>query len=289
MVNNLKERLKPYILLTPLILILLTLVSVGIIVCILQSVGYFPIIGLNKITLDYYKEILTDASFIKSLLFTLSTCSISSVISVIGGVMIAYMLIRDDKYSKIRESLIRIPVIVPHIVVVLLMFTIFSQSGVLSRMLYNIGVIKDVSDFPILTMDENGFGIMLVYIYKGIPFTIFMVYNILKNFSEKLELVAMNLGASKSQSFFHVLLPMSIPAIISSFIIIFAFSFGSFEVAYLIGPTTPKVLPVEAYIRYTSNDLSQRPYAMVINVILSSISFILLVIYNKLFKKIYKL
>ncbi|MGL4913475.1 MAG: ABC transporter permease [Romboutsia sp.] len=283
-----KEKLKPYILLTPVFIVLFSLVSVGMIVCILQSIGYFPIIGLNEITLDYYKEILSDSSFIKSLLFSLSTCAISSIISVIGGVAIAYMLIRDNKYSKIRKSLIRIPVIIPHIVVVLLIFTVFSQSGVLSRFLYSLGVIKNISDFPILTMDKNGLGIVLVYIYKGIPFIALMTFNILKNFSEKLELVAMNLGASKSQAFFNILLPLSMPTIISSFIIIFAFSFTSFEVPYLIGPTTPKALPVEAYIRYASNDLGQRPYAMVINVILSGISFILLVIYNKLFGKIYK-
>jgi putative spermidine/putrescine transport system permease protein len=137
-------------------------------------------------------------------------------------------------------------------------------------------------------MDKNGIGVILVYIYKGIPFIAFMTFSILKNFSDNLESVAMNLGASKSQAFFNILLPLSMPTIISSFIIIFAFSFGSFEVPYLIGPTTPRALPVEAYIRYSSSDLTQRPYAMAINVILTTFSFVLLIIYNKLLKKIYK-
>lgn len=283
-----KEKIKPYILLTPIFIILFCIFSIGIIVCILQSVGYFPLIGLNEITLDYYKEVFKDSSFIKSLLFSLSTSAISSILSVLGGVMIAYMLMKDNKHSKFRKSLIRLPIIVPHIVVVLLIFMIFSQSGIISRVLYNIGIIKDVSDFPTLTMDKNGLGIILVYIYKGIPFIALMTFNILKNFSDKLELVAMNLGASRSQAFFNILLPLSMPTIISSFIIIFAFSFTSFEVPYLIGGSTPRALPVEAYIRYASSDLGQRPYAMVINVILSSISVILLIAYNKLFNKIDK-
>lgn len=283
-----KEKLKPYILLAPIFFILFSVFSIGIIVCMLQSLGYFPLIGLNEITLNYYKQILTDTTFIKSFLFSLSTCAISSIISVVGGVMIAYMLIRDNKYSKFRKSLIRLPIIIPHIVVVLLIFMIFSQSGVVARILYNIGFINDTNDFSILTMDKNGIGVILVYIYKGIPFIAFMTFSILKNFSDKLESVAMNLGASKSQAFFNILLPLSMPTIISSFIIIFAFSFGSFEVPYLIGPTTPRALPVEAYIRYSSSDLTQRPYAMAINIILTTFSFVLLIIYNKLLKKIYK-
>ncbi|MDK2585577.1 ABC transporter permease subunit [Romboutsia sedimentorum] len=283
-----KEKLKPYILLAPIFLILFSVFSIGIIVCMLQSLGCFPLIGLNEITLDYYKEILRDTTFIKSFLFSLSTCAISSIISVVGGVMIAYMLIRDNKYSKFRKSLIRLPIIIPHIVVVLLIFMVFSQSGVIARILYNIGFINDTNDFSILTMDKNGIGVILVYIYKGIPFIAFMTFSILKNFSDNLESVAMNLGASKSQAFFNILLPLSMPTIISSFIIIFAFSFGSFEVPYLIGPTTPRALPVEAYIRYSSSDLTQRPYAMAINVILTTFSFVLLIIYNKLLKKIYK-
>lgn len=283
-----KEKLKPYILLAPIFLILFSVFSIGIIVCMFQSLGCFPLIGLNEISLDYYKEILRDTTFIKSFLFSLSTCAISSIVSVVGGIMIAYMLVRDNKYSKFRKSLIRLPIIIPHIVVVLLIFTVFSQSGVIARILYNIGFINDTNNFPILTMDKNGIGVMLIYIYKGIPFIAFMTFSILKNFSEKLESVAMNLGASKSQAFFNILLPLCMPTIVSSFIIIFAFSFGSFEVPYLIGPTTPRALPVEAYIRYSSSDLTQRPYAMAINIILATFSFVLLIIYNKLLKKIYK-
>ncbi len=72
--------------------------------------------------------------------------------------------------------------------------------------------------------------------------------------------------------FFNVIFPILMPSILSSFIIIFAFSFGAFEVPYLLGPTTPKSLPVKAYIEYSNPDLTNRPYAMVINTILIVIS-----------------
>lgn len=81
---------------------------------------------------------------------------------------------------------------------------------------------------------------------------------------------------------------MLVTSILSSFIIIFAFSFGAFEVPYLLGPTTPKSLSVKAYIEYSNPDLTNRPYAMVINTILIVISTFLIILYRKsldIFKK----
>lgn len=286
--NKLNEKLKPYILLTPVLIILLSIFTVGITLCIFQSFGYFPAIGMTNITLDYYKEVLNDKYFLASLLFTLKVSFISSILSILFGVIISYLLLKDNKFKKLREAFIRLPIIVPHIVAVLLVYNIFSQSGLVPRILYNIGIIKEQEQFISMVLDKYGIGIILTYLWKEIPFVVLMVYNIFSNVSDKLEEVAINLGASKIQSFFYVLLPLSMPTILSSFIIIFAFSFGSFEVPYLIGPTTPKLLPVEAYIQYSSTDLAQRPYAMVINIILTLICFLLLMLYNKVFEKIYK-
>ena len=55
------------------------------------------------------------------------------------------------------------------------------------------------------------------------------------------------------------------PAIKKAFLIILAFSFGAYELPFLLGPTLPKALPVQAYIEYLSPDLLNRPYAMALN------------------------
>ena len=279
-----KNKLKPYLLLTPISVLLITIMSVGLFNCVIQSLGYFPQIGQNELTLDYYKEVLRDENFLKSLLFSIKTSFISTLLSVIIGVLFAYYL-SQSKSSKIRDYLLNLPVIVPHIVVVLLMITIFSQTGIVSRILYNFNIIADSQDFRFNLFDSKGIGVILVYLWKGIPFTAITTYNILRSINGKLEKVSINLGATKWQSFRYIALPLAMPAIISSFIILFAFSFGSYEVPYLIGATTPKALSVQAYISYTSSDLGQRINSMVINVVLSVVSFILLIIYNKVFEK----
>lgn len=279
------NRFKPYLLVFPTTIFLVSIVGTGIFFCLSQSLGYFPEIGLENITFDYYKSILSDKQFIQSLLFSIKTSLISSLVSVVIGVFLSYLMSRD-KCSKFRYSILNLPIIVPHIIVVMLAFTLFSKTGIISRVFYHLGIINDSSDFINLVNDKGGIGVIIVYIYKGIPFIALTVYNILRTLDNKLENVAINLGANKFCVFRFIVLPQIMPTIISSFIIIFAFSFGSFEVPYLIGPTTPKSLPVSAYTNYISLDLSNRPLAMAINTILSIISFILLAIYNSVSRKI---
>lgn len=281
------NKLRPYFLIAPVSILLLSIMSVGLFNALLSSLGYLPQLGLTHITFDYYKEIFRDEIFLKSLRFSLKTSFISTVISVMIGVLISYFLCKN-KFSKLRNSIIKLPVIIPHIVVILLMTTVFSQTGIISRFLYSLGFINDSSSFPLLLSDNRGIGIILVYLWKGMPFTVITTYNILTNVNDSLENVAINLGASKWQSFRYIALPLAMPSIISSFIILFAFSFGSYEVPFLIGPTTPKALPVLAYVSYISSNIDQKIISMVLNVILSCVSIVLLLIYNKIFNKINK-
>lgn len=281
------SKIKPYLLIAPAALLLLFIMGVGICTCILQSLGYFPLIGLDNITFDYYKEILSNQQFINSLMLSLKTSIISSTIAAIIGILLAYLMTKS-RFSKLRYFLLNLPIIVPHIIVVMLAFAVFSKTGIISRMLYNLNLINDSREFVSLVNDKAGIGIIIVYIYKGMPFIGITVYNILKSLDVKLEDVALNLGANKFQVLKLVIMPQIMPTILSSFIVIFAFSFGSFEVPYLIGATNPKALPVNAYINYINTDLAQRPLSMAMNSILTGISFILLILYNLIFTKLKK-
>ena len=83
--------------------------------------------------------------------------------------------------------------------------------------------------------------------------------------NENLGEAARNLGASPMQAFCRVTLPVCLPAIQNAFLIVLAFSFGAYELPYLLGPTLPKALPVAAYLEYISPDLKNRPTAMAMN------------------------
>lgn len=276
-----KRWVKPYILLLPAAVVLLGILSSGIIMALAQSLGYMPIIGLRELTFKYYVSIISDKSFLESLIFSLKISLISSIAAVIVGVLLAYSMLINKYRVSIEKTLYILPIIVPHMVASFLIFNILSQSGILPRILYGLGILKEQSHFPNLIFDRHGIGIIVTYLWKEIPFVAMVVYAFMSNINRNLEEVAVNLGASRRQRFWYIILPLSWPSIISSFIIIFAFSFGAFEVPYLLGPTTPKTLPIKAFIEYSNPDISNRPYAMALNIILTFISIIIVWIYDK--------
>ncbi|MEG0108931.1 MAG: spermidine/putrescine ABC transporter permease, partial [Lachnospiraceae bacterium] len=49
---------------------------------------------------------------------------------------------------------------------------------------------------------------------------------------------------------------------------------GAYEIPFILGVTSPKALPVLAYIQYTHPDLHNRPYAMALNGIIIIISLV---------------
>jgi len=276
-----RKRIKPYIMLLPAAVVLLGILTSGIVIALSQSLGYMPVIGLRELTLKYYASVISDSSFLESLGFSLNISLLSSAIAVIAGVLLAYSMLLSKLSKGLEKLLFIIPVTVPHMVASFLMFNILSQSGLLSRILYNLHLIEGQNAFPGLVFDKHGIGIIATYLWKEIPFVALVVYTFISNINKNLEEAAVNLGASRRQYFWNVVAPLSWPSILSSFIIIFAFSFGAFEVPYLLGPTVPKTLPIKAFIEYTNPDMFNRPYAMALNVVLSAIALVIVWIYDK--------
>jgi len=274
--------------LAPMLLIIVGIFVTGIFMGLIQSFGYFKVVGLTDFTLKYYKEVLMDEDFIGAFQFSLYTSGVSSIIAVIFGVALAYTVLQLKSGRGVIASLFKLPIAVPHLVTTLFVYNLLSQSGILPRILNGAGLISNQSQFPSFLYESNGFGIILAYLWKEIPFVALTTFSILNRISHNYSDAAYNLGANKMQVFFYVQLPLILPSIFSSFIIIFAFSFGAYEIPFLLGPTQPKALSVLAYIEYSNPVLSNRPYAMAINMLITFTTIILTLLYFKIFEKVYK-
>ena len=162
---------------------------------------------------------------------------------------------------------------------------LFSQSGFLARLAYLAHLINEPADFPALVNDPYAIGIILEYIWKETCFIGLILLAVLQSAGEEYEEAARSLGANRWQRFRYVLLPLMMPGILSASILVFAFSFGAFEVPLLLGQRYPSALPVLAYRLYTDIDLNARPQAMAASVIIALIITILIMAYVKVSQK----
>jgi putative spermidine/putrescine transport system permease protein len=72
------------------------------------------------------------------------------------------------------------------------------------------------------------------------------------------------------------------PGILRASILVFAFSFGAYEVPFLLGKKYPLALPVLAFEYYHNVDLGFRQEAMALSIIIALLTTFLIMLYMKL-------
>lgn len=278
-----RSKIKPYFMILPVVL-LIGLFIYALINTLIQSFGILPAAGLNDFTLFYYNAVLLRGDLLPSLLLSLYFALVSSLVAVFIGVFVSAIAVNSGFTKKKTFQLLKIPIIVPHMVSALLVISVFSQSGIIARFFYLVNIVQNQQQFSLLLFDKNAVGIMLAYLWKEIPFVILMVVTLMEKIDVSLGEAAQNLGASKLKAFYSITLPLCFPAVLTSFIVIFAYSFGAYEIPFLLGTTAPKALPVLTYVEYIHPDLAHRPYAMALNGIMVVLSLFLSYIYYRILK-----
>ena len=276
--------LKPYVLILPFLCIMGFVFAGGLLQAAVQSLGYLPVFGMYDISLRYYVQLLSNTRFMASLGYTFYIAIVSSALSVTLGVMVAFAVDKTRSGGKLSYTLYKVPIIIPHIVVVILVIQMFFQTGIVSRILFAIGFIQEAADFPLLIFDRGGIGIMLAYLYKQVPFVTLTVFTVLRALNSRYVQIAQNLGASPFHIMSRVTLPLLAPTILSAFLITFAFAFGAFEVPFLLRSPARLTLPILAYFEYRSPVLAARPAAMAASITISAISLSFIWVYMRAMK-----
>ena len=279
------RKLTPWLLLLPFLGVT-ALVIVSIWNILVQSLGVIPAFGLTKLTIEYYRQVLTSETFLSSLAVSLKIAFASAMLATVLGVLVCAGLVGCRKEGIIH--VVRLPILVPHTVVALFVITICSQTGLVARAAAALGWIADSTEFPQLLYTESYLGVILAYLWKEIPFVAYFVLALMSGISTTLGEAAENLGASPLKSFFQITLPLSMPAITKAFLIIFIFAFGGYELPLILGATIPKALPVQAYLSYMDPNLLNRPYAMAMNGVILMLSMAMATLYGLLTSRLCK-
>ena len=279
------ERLRIWLLLTPALLVIIVLFLGGLVSGFARSLNYFPLIGLNDPNFDAYRSIFSDDTFVRSFVLTFYIAFVSTLIASVLAVASALLLRPKFKGKRVVHFLYSLNLTIPHLVGAIGVLYLFSQSGLVSRIGTATGVTDTPADFPAMVADPWAIGIIIQYVWKEVSFIGVIVLAILLSVGEDYESVARSLGASRWQAFRHVTLPLVMPGVVSASIIVFAFTFGAFEIPFLLGRTSPAALPVLAFRSYTNVDLAARPEAMAMAMVITFLSMLLISAYMSLSRR----
>jgi putative spermidine/putrescine transport system permease protein len=264
-----REGVRTWAALAPALLVVGVLFGGALVQTVLRSVGVLGAGSDGTISLAAYRTLVTDPLFGRSMVLTLTVAVVATSLSVVLGIAAALLLRRLVRGRRLATTLFQLNLPIPHVIGAVAILALLGQSGLLSRMAAQAGLLDEPAAFPAITFDPWAIGVIVQYVWKEVPFIGLVALAILAARGDELDDAARTLAASPWQRLRFVTLPLLLPGVLSAAVIVFAFTFGTFEVPLLLGPSSPTVLPVLAHRRYTDIDLAARPEAMAISVVLT--------------------
>ncbi|GGH17874.1 ABC transporter permease [Alsobacter metallidurans] len=116
------------------------------------------------------------------------------------------------------------------------------RRGILNQSLIWLGVI----DEPLRILNTD-WAVLIGMTQIHLPFMILPLLAVLSERDRRLEEASLNLGASRTATFFKVIVPMSIPAIFAGLALVFAVSYTNFIIPQLLGGGNYSTLAVQVY------------------------------------------
>lgn len=181
-------------------------------------------------TLENYREVLGEGSFMRYLGNSLIVGVVSTLITLVLGCMAAYGLVRfrfkGRKTIAYTTLLLRT---VPLAVLAVPVFMLWSQTGL-------------INSLP---------GLILLYVAVNLPFTIWLLYGFVLQVPPELEESAAIDGCGPIQVFYKVVLPLIKPGLAAAAIFTFRIAWNEFILALVLTDRATRTLPVAASLYIT--------------------------------------
>jgi len=197
----------------------------------------------GQFTVDPLVAVLGDPFYVDLFGFTAYQALLSTVVSVAVGLPGAYLLARFEfPGRKFLRSVTILPFVLPSIMVAVGFLAMFGQTGVFNDLLSVVGLgpVKLVGTLNI---------IILAHAFYNAPLVTRLVTAAWESVDTRRVETARTLGASPLRAFYDVTLPQLIPAILTSAVLTFIFTFMSFPIVLALGGLQLATVEVWLYAR----------------------------------------
>ncbi len=256
---------------------ILLFIGSSIFLTLVQSFGLFSITGKSVFTLENWKTILQTKESMDSLFFSLKMGLLSSVGTVVVAFPMALFFRKGGTGKGIMGSIIKVPLFIPALVAAFLILNLISYHGLVNTTLMGLNLI----DEPLRMLnDKFGWGVVFIQIWKNLPFVLLIVMASLASIRDDTIDAAKNLGAGYWSILFRMYVPLAMPGILVSMILMFIKAFGDFPIVSVAGPIYPSSMAGRMHIMATI--YQEWDQAAVLGVIIIVTAFIVIWAYSRL-------
>jgi sulfate transport system permease protein len=205
---------------------------------------------------------VTSNAAVESFRVTLTISAGVTVVNLVFGLLIAWVLVRDDFPGKrLVDAIIDLPFALPTIVASLVMLALYGNNSPVG-----------------LHLQHTAWGVAVALAFVTLPFVVRAVQPVLLAIDHETEEAAASLGASGPKVFTSVVLPSLTPALLSGAGLAFSRAIGEFGSVVLIGGAVPGKTEVSSQWIRTLIENDDRTGAAAISIVLLVISFVVLLL-----------
>lgn len=189
----------------------------------------------------------SDRELRDSLMLTASTATLATLLGIVGGTPIAYVLARRSFPGRaVLAALMDLPLVIPHPVAGIALLLVLGRASPIGSALYAAG----------LRVAGSPTGIVCAMLFVSAPLYVSAAREAFARVDARFESVARTLGDDEWRAFRRVTLPLSARGLTAAAVVMWARAVSEFG-AIVILTYNPKVASVLSYDRFTSYGLSE--------------------------------
>lgn len=173
---------------------------------------------------------------------------IATAICVLIGYPVSYKMSKEGpRFQRLAMVLIMLPMWINFLLRTYSWMAILENNGLLNQLFRKIGLIAlynnifgtDISFFRMINTQG---AVVLGMVYNYLPFMILPIYSVIVKLDHSLIEAARDLGANSFQVFRRVILPLSLPGVLSGITMVFVPSVSTFAISKMLGGGTEMLL-----------------------------------------------
>jgi putative spermidine/putrescine transport system permease protein len=202
----------------------------------------------DELTFENYREIFGSRLFRDAMVRTFVIGIGVGLLDVIIAFPLAYFLVRTtSRWKGLLIALSLAPLLASVIVRTYGWYVILNRSGAVNEALLGLGWIET----PLRLMPSAG-AIVVGLAHALLPYTVLTLMAALNSINPNLERAAMSLGAGRVRTFFHVILPLSLPGLMGGFLLCFSIAISAYATPAILGGPTTQTIATLIYVNMTT-------------------------------------
>lgn len=222
--------------------------------------------GAMAFTLEHFKTAITNVDYLKSMGISFRHAAVSTILCLLFGYPLAYILSElSERIRNFMAVLFLLPMWMNFLIRTYAMRALIEKDGILSDLFLLLGI----KDGTLIGTDA---AIVIGMLYNFLPFMVLPIYTSMMKLDHRLIEAAQDLGAGTFTVFRRVVLPLTVPGIISGITMVFMPAVTTFVIPQMLNN---KVMTVGSLIEYK---FKQEVSATAVSGVGAALSMILMVL-----------